>query len=499
MIPLLSLDGIGKAWFGVPAVSDLELAIPEGIVLGVIGENGAGKSTLMNIIGGVVAPTSGQMRWRGEAYRPASPADATAHGIAFIHQELNLFTNLSVAENVFIDSFPRRFGMIDAGAMHERTVSLLRRLNLNAAPDTPVGNLAPGERQLVEIAKALHREAQLIIFDEPTTSLTVRETDRLFETIAALRAGGTTVIYISHILSDVQRLSDRIAVLRDGRLVGEGPVSFFDVPTMIGSMIGRELSNIYPPRTAAPSPEVVLSVRRLGLPGVVEDISLDVRSGEALGLFGLMGSGRTELARMIFGLDQVATGTVTLNGVPLSGNARARVRAGLAFVTENRREEGLMMDAAIADNLALTAIESFGRPPLALIDDARLRSSTEAMQDRVRIKATDIASQPVRALSGGNQQKVVIGKWLMNAPRLFLLDEPTRGVDVGAKHEIYAIIDRLAADGNGVLLISSELEELIGICDRIVVMNHGEITGEFAREAFSDTAILAAAFRETVN
>jgi ribose transport system ATP-binding protein len=453
----------------------------------------------MNVIGGVVAPTTGQMRWRGDHYHPASPADATMRGIAFIHQELNLFTNLSVAENIFIDSFPRRFGMIDAGAMRERTVSLLARLNLNATPDTPVGHLAPGERQLVEIAKALHREAQLIIFDEPTTSLTARETERLFETIAALKAAGTTIIYISHILSDVRRLSDRIAVLRDGRLVGQGAVSEFDVPSMIQSMIGRELSNIYPPRTAAPSAEVVLSVEGLSQAGVVEDISLAVRSGEILGLFGLMGSGRTELARMIFGLDPVAAGTVTLNGAPLAGNARDRIRAGLAFVTENRREEGLMMDAAIADNLALAAIEDFGRPPLSLLDDGRLRSATEATRDHVRIKATDIATQPVRALSGGNQQKVVIGKWLMNKPRLFLLDEPTRGVDVGAKHEIYTIIDRLAGEGNGVLLISSELEELIGTCDRIVVMNHGEITGEFEKSDFSESAILAAAFRETVN
>ena len=498
MTPLLALEGIEKAWFGVPAVSELDLQVPEGIVLGIIGENGAGKSTLMNVIGGVVPPTAGQMRWRGDLYHPASAADATARGIAFIHQELNLFTNLSIAENIFIDSFPRRLGMIDTAAVCQRTASLLGRLNLDATPDTPVGNLAPGERQLVEIAKALHREAQLIIFDEPTTSLTARETERLFETIAALKSAGTTVIYISHILSDVQRLSDRIAVLRDGRLVGEGPVADFDVPTMIQAMIGRELANIYPPRTATPQPEVILSVEGLSQAGVVEEISLQVHAGEVLGLFGLMGSGRTELARMIFGLDPTASGTVSLKGTRLDGTARSRIRAGLAFVTENRREEGLMMDATIADNLVLAAIEDFGRAPLTLLDDDRLHSATQAMRDDVRIKATNIATQPVRALSGGNQQKVVIGKWLMNQPRLFLLDEPTRGVDVGAKHEIYAIIDRLAAEGNGVLLISSELEELMGICDRIAVMNHGEITGEFQRTAFNDTAILAAAFRETV-
>ncbi len=496
MTALLSLGGLGKDWFGVPAVADLTLDVPEGIVLGIVGENGAGKSTLMNMIGGIAPPTHGAMRWRGEPYAPAGASDATARGIAFIHQELNLFTNLTVAENIFIDGFPRRFGLIDRTTMRRRTADLLARLDLRATPDTPVESLAAGERQIVEIAKALHREAELIIFDEPTTSLTARESAKLFETIARLKQGGATICYISHILADVRRLSDRIAVLRDGRLVGEGPVADYDIATMIRTMIGRQLSALYPPRSAMPGADVVLRLDRVTQPGVAQDVSFEVRRGEIFGLFGLMGSGRSELARIIFGLDPLARGTITLNGLPLHGPARSRIAQGVAFVTENRREEGLMMDAAIADNLSLTAIDSFGRGPFGALDRDRLAGAAETLRHDMHIKAGNLARQPVRTLSGGNQQKVVIGKWLLNEPGLFILDEPTRGVDVGAKHEIYTIADDLAARGSGILLISSELDELMGMCDRIGVMNRGELLGTFAREEFREPAIMAMAFRE---
>ena len=496
MSALLGLHRLSKSWFGVPAVTDMTLEIPAGICLGMIGENGAGKSTLMNMIGGVVTPTSGSMTWRGEPYDPKTPADAKASGIAFIHQELNLFTNLTVAENIFIDEFPRRLGLIDKAQMIGRTRALLDRLNLHAEPETPVGSLAPGERQLVEIAKALHREAALIIFDEPTTSLTARETEKLFETIRGLRADGATIVYISHILGEVKALSDHLAVLRDGHLVDEGPIERFDIPAMINAMIGRELSAIYPPRSSQPADEVVLEADGLSQAGVVEDICFKLHRGEILGVFGLMGSGRSELARMIFGVDPTGSGTLFMHDQPVTGDTRERIARGMAFVTENRREEGLMMDATISDNLSLVTIEDYGRPPVALIDRERLKARTEGVRDEVRIKAANIATQAARALSGGNQQKVVIGKWLLGAPQLFILDEPTRGVDVGAKHEIYTIIDKLAASGSAVLLISSELEELMGTCDRILVMAQGEITGEFAKNDFSEAAIIAAAFKE---
>lgn len=498
MSALLTFEGLGKDWFGVPAVSDLTLPVPEGAALGLIGENGAGKSTLMNMVGGVVAPSRGRMLWRGEPYAPRSPADATARGIAFIHQELNLFTNLSIADNVFIDGFPQRWGMIDRGAMRRATQALLDRLELAHAPDTIVGELAPGERQLVEIAKALHREADLIIFDEPTTSLTPRETARLFDVIRRLKREGTTIIYISHILGDVVRLCDAIAVLRDGRLVDQGPVAEFDVGRMIRSMIGRDLSGLFPPRTGEPGRKVVFTAEGLTQPGVIEDVSFEIREGEILGLFGLMGSGRSELARIIFGLDPVEAGRLSLAGRPLEGGPEQRIAAGLAFVTENRREEGLMMDAPVADNLSLVALRRFGRGPLALLDQEEHRAATEEVRAELGIRATDIARQPVRALSGGNQQKVVIGKWLMQGPRLFILDEPTRGVDVGAKYEIYVLADRLAAEGNATLFISSEIEELTGMCDRILVMSRGEVAARFHARPFDRERILAAAFRETV-
>jgi len=496
MTAILELAGLSKAWFGVPAVTNLDFVVHEGRVLGLVGQNGAGKSTLMNMIGGVVPPSAGAMRWRGQPYRPASAADATRAGIAFIHQELNLFTNLSIAENLFIDGFPRRFGLIQRDAIAQRTAQILDRLALKVDPATIVGRLSPGERQLVEIAKALHNEASLIIFDEPTTSLTPRETARLFETIALLRGEGRTIIYISHILSDVKRLCDDIIVLRDGEKVDEGSAADFDVPHMIRSMIGRDLAGLYPPRSAAPASDLVLQAQGLTQPGVLHDVSLTVARGEIVGLFGLMGAGRSELARALFGLDPLASGAVLLAGSALPPGPRGRIRAGMAFVTENRREEGLMMDAAIAENLALVALDSFGRTPVRLVDTAAIRNQTEAAKRDLGIKAGDIAVQPVKALSGGNQQKVVIGKWQIKAPKLFILDEPTRGVDVGAKFEIYALADRLAAQGGGILFISSELDELMGMADRIVVMNRGEVMGEALRADFDRTRILSMAFRE---
>jgi ribose transport system ATP-binding protein len=496
MSALLSLHDVSKSWFGVPANRDISFSVREGSVLGIIGQNGAGKSTLMNMIGGVVAPTSGRMEWRGAPYEPSSAADATKAGIAFIHQELNLFTNLSVAENLYIDGFPRRMGLIDWRRINARSREILGRLSMDFDPATEVGRLSPGERQLVEIARALHNEASLLIFDEPTTSLTARETERLFATIESLKAEGRTIIYISHILSDVQRLCDSIVVLRDGALVAEGPIADFPVPNMIRAMIGRDMGGLFPPRSNVPTEEPVLEARGLTQPGVIENIDLTVHAGEIVGLFGLMGAGRSELARILFGLDGCERGELTLRGVAPGEGPRARIAAGMAFVTENRREEGLMMEATVADNLTLASLAEFGRGPLALIDGERVAGRTEAARKDLSIKAGDIRRQAVKALSGGNQQKVVIGKWQLRGPDLFILDEPTRGVDVGAKYEIYSLVDRIAAQGGGILMISSELEELMGMADRIVVMNRGEVTGEVPRAAFDQERILALAFGE---
>jgi ribose transport system ATP-binding protein len=386
--------------------------------------------------------------------------------------------------------------MIDWSAMHERTAALLKRLALNVDPSMQVGRLSPGERQLVEIAKTLHHEASLIIFDEPTTSLTPREVSRLFETIASLRKDGATIIYISHILGDVQKLADHVVVMRDGRLVEAGKTVDFPVKRMIGSMIGRDLAGMYPPRSKPAGNKPMLEVENLSQPGVVEAVSLRANCGEVVGLFGLMGAGRSELARIIFGLDPHTSGTIKLNGTVLNGGPRERIAQGMAFVTENRREEGLMLDQSIEDNLALVSIEKFGATLTGMVDVNHLSKRADELKHELQIKAGDIRVQAAKALSGGNQQKVVIGKWKMTEPGLFILDEPTRGVDVGAKYEIYTLIDRLAANGGCVLLISSELEEVMGMADRIVVMNRGEVIGEVSRDYFDEAKILAMAFRE---
>jgi ribose transport system ATP-binding protein len=495
---LLELRHISKAFFGVHALRDVSLSILQGHILGLIGQNGAGKSTLMNIIGGVVKPDSGAMLLDGQPYHPSNPADATHGGIAFIHQELNLFTNLSIAENIHISDFPRKcWGAIDRGRMFQEARLLLQQVDVNLPPETLVERLSPGERQLVEITRALHSDARLIIFDEPTTSLTARETEKLFEIIRRLPTAGKTIIYISHILADVARLADEIAVLRDGERVGTRTRDQFDIRGMIALMVGRSIEQLYPPRLSAPSNQPVLEVKGVSQRGIVEDIRFTLAEGEILGLFGLMGSGRTELARILFGLDSFESGQMVIQGTAVhSTSPRNSIRHRIAFVTENRREEGLLMSLPIAENIGLTALPRFAITPLQLVEQVRLLDAVQGVASALQIKAGAIEQQAAKSLSGGNQQKVVIAKWLMSHPSIFIMDEPTRGVDVGAKYEIYSIVNRLAEEGTGILFISSELEELMGMCDRILVMSQGEIVGEFVRSEFQQEQILRAAFRE---
>ncbi|NOT63626.1 MAG: sugar ABC transporter ATP-binding protein [Acidobacteria bacterium] len=471
----------------------VSLSLSAGKVLGLVGENGAGKSTLMNLLGGVLQPDGGAMRLADEAYAPKSPAEATRCGVAFVHQELNLFSNLSIAENLFVPAFPKNaFGFIDRAAMRRRATELLQAVELEVAPDRLLESLAPGERQLVEIAKALGQNARLMILDEPTSSLTSRESERLFALIERLRAQGLGMIYISHVLSDVLRLCDDIVVLRDGAIAGSGARAEFTTERLITLMVGRELQQLYPIRKQAPRDETVLQVESLSQPGVIESISFNLQRGEVLGLAGLMGAGRTELARILFGLDSFATGSLTLNGESIGALApRERVQRGLAFLTEDRRAEGLLMDATIADNAALVALPQFARN--ALIESERLAAAVSAMTNSVQVRGATSNAQAVRKLSGGNQQKVVLAKWLLQKPSVFILDEPTRGVDVGARAEIYRIINELAESGAGVLMISSELEELIGMCDRMLVLRRGELTASFARAEFDREQILRAA------
>jgi ABC-type sugar transport system ATPase subunit len=495
---LLSVDGLRKSFFGVEVLHGVGFELMPGQVLGLVGENGSGKSTTMNILGGIHQPDAGRMTLSGKPYTPLGPRDAEAAGIAFIHQELNLFKNLTIEENLFINGFPRwvrGLPFIDRRKVRERTRELLAAVDLELLPATPVSRLSQGERQLVEIAKGLGKDARIMIFDEPTTSLTARETDRLFAIIGRLKAQGIAVIYISHILGDVMRLCDDVVVLRDGNLVGASPTAEITVDRLITLMVGRTIDQIYPPREASPRDgPPVLEVEGVTQRGMVKDISFSVRAGEILGVSGLMGSGRSEMARILFGLDPMERGRITIDGQALDQpTPEAAMDRGIAFLTEDRRSEGLLMDGSLADNMALPSLPNFAASFARVIERTRLGEKVEAMGQEVRLSTTELVRTLAKNLSGGNQQKVVIGKWLLRGPRLFILDEPTRGIDVGAKFEVYKIINRLAADGAAVLMISSEIEELIGMCDRIMVMSHGEVRGFHDRAAFDREEIMRAA------
>ena len=498
---LLETRELTKAFFGITAVNNVSIQIKPGEIFGLVGQNGAGKSTLMNLIGGVVPLDHGEIIHNGRPYQPRNPADAHHAGIAFIHQELNLFTNLSIAENIFIDDLPRRgvgpFKFIDRQKLNERSLDVIGKVGLDIAPNTLIEEISPGERQLVEIAKALYSDASLIIFDEPTTSLTTRETERLFEIMLALRDQGKSLIFISHILKDVMRISDTIAVMRDGLLMEQKSTAEFDIDQMINLMVGRKLEQLFPPRSAPPTEEPLMRLQKVSAKGMVKDIDFTLHQGEVLGLFGLMGSGRTELARIIFGLDDFESGEIEVSGQSLGDHTPEKsIRSNIAFVTENRREEGLLMNISIADNIALVNLKEFAATALQVLDQKQIATAARRAATTLQLKSGDINTQAAKALSGGNQQKVVIAKWLLSEPSVFIMDEPTRGIDVGAKYEIYHIIDQLAASGSGVCFISSELEELIGMCDRILVMNQGEVVGAFTSDQFVEEDILRAAFRE---
>ena len=496
--PLLKIEGLCKSFFGVEVLHKVGFSLQAGRALGLVGENGSGKSTTMNIIGGVHQMDAGRVELDGADYRPKGPRDAARQGIAFIHQELNLFRNLSIAENLFITEFPKLvpgLPFIDRAAARKRAADLLAAVDLDLSPATLVNKLSQGERQLVEIAKALGAKAKVIIFDEPTTSLTTRETDRLFEIINRLRSQGIAIIYISHILNDVMRLCDDIVVLRDGHVVGNALKSEMTVERMISLMVGRNIDQLFPPRghgTAKGAP--LLEAAGITQRGTVKDISFSLKAGEVLGISGLMGAGRSELARILFGIDPFSTGKITAAGVALeTPTPSVCMDHGMAFLTEDRRAEGLMMEAPIDQNIALSSLQNYGGGLAGMIDRARLDADVRKVSTSVQISAKDIARTLVKNLSGGNQQKAVIGKWLLREPKIFILDEPTRGIDVGAKNEVYKIINTLASGGAGILMISSEIEELVGMCDRIMVMAHGEIRATFERGSFDREELLRAA------
>ena len=489
--PFLELLGIGKLYPGVVALDDVSLAVAPGEVIGLVGENGAGKSTLMKVLGGVVAPTRGHIRIDGVDRDAMTVADAIGAGIAFVHQELNLLDNLDAAGNVFIGREPRKgpLRLMDRRRMAAEVEPIFARLGVDFAPDAPVARLSLAQRQLLEIAKALSLESRLVIMDEPTSSLTISETERLLMVIADLRREGVSTIFISHRLGEVQDCADRVVVLRDGRLVGRLDRGDVTPSAMIRLMIGRDLKSIYRPPAAPPGDPV------LELDGVEtaahrgRRADLAVRRGEILGLAGLIGAGRTELARAVFGIEPLRSGTVRLDGRALAlGSPRAAIEQGIFLVPEDRKACGVVLDFSVAENVSLPQLPALASL-LGLVDRSAEDALAESGRRRLGIRAPDVETQ-VGTLSGGNQQKVVLAKWLAMQPRAIIFDEPTRGIDVGAKREIYDILRGLADAGVAVLMISSDMEEVIGVSDRIAVMHDGRIAGTLDRPEFSELRVL---------
>ena len=488
----LDLIEIAKRYPGVVALNRVTLSVAPGEVIGLIGENGAGKSTLMKVLGGVIEPSAGTIRVDGVERRPFTVPDAIKAGIAFVHQELNLFDNLDAAANVFIGREPLAGGflkLIDRRKLNALVQPLLDRLGVDFRPNTPVAEMSLAQRQLLEIVKALSLDARLVIMDEPTSSLTIAETERLMRVIAGLKAHGVSIIFISHRLNEVQSCADRVVVLRDGRLVGELPRTEITHAAMIRLMIGRDLKAIYIPPAADRRQETTLEISGVRTTTYPENaISIEVRGGEILGLAGLVGSGRTELARTVFGIDPLLAGSLKLNGEPIViRTPREAIDRGIFLVPEDRKRAGLLVDDSIAGNISLPNLRSYARA-LLVRKEAELDNAGRQKQ-RLNIKAPAVTVE-VGTLSGGNQQKVVLAKWLAMQPKVIIFDEPTRGIDVGAKHEIYEIMRSLANAGVAVLMISSDMEEVIGVSDRIAVMQEGRISGFLDRSEFSEHNVL---------
>ncbi|MGE3833027.1 MAG: sugar ABC transporter ATP-binding protein [Parvibaculaceae bacterium] len=496
----LELADIGKTYPGVVALSGMTLAVAPGEVIGLVGENGAGKSTLMKILGGVVAPDHGTITIDDKPIASLSVAEASRAGIAFVHQELNLFDNLDVAGNVFIGREPRRGGflnLLDTVELHRRVAPLLKTLGADFGPGAQVGGLSLAQKQLVEIAKALSMEARLVILDEPTSSLTLSETQRLLAVIADLKKSGVSVIFISHRLHEVEACADRVIVLRDGRKVGELAGKAITHEAMIRLMIGRDLKSLYTPPQRSPGEPVLELTQFRSQEFPEQTVDLTVRAGEIMGLAGLVGSGRTELARAVFGIDRKAGGEIRIDGNPVHlSDPKTAISQGLYLVPEDRKQCGLLLDIPISENISLPNLLNYAR---GLLVQHKLETENAERQKKSLGIRTPSVEVDAKRLSGGNQQKVVLAKWLSMKPKVIIFDEPTRGVDVGAKQEIYALMRNLSDEGVAVLMISSDMEEVIGVSDRMAVMHEGRISGFLERNRFSEDNVLQLAVGKTLH
>jgi ribose transport system ATP-binding protein len=492
--PILTLTGVGKRFPGVVALRgiSLEVARGEGHVL--LGENGAGKSTLINLLGGVYAADEGEIVFDGEPYRPRTPTGAFRAGIRVVHQELSMLMQMTVAENLMFERLPQRRGIVDYRETNRRAAELLEEVGLDVRPTTQVARLGVAQMQLIEIAKTLVFESKLLILDEPTATLTSKEVDRLFEILRRLKARGVTIVYISHRLQEIGEIGDRVTVLRDGQLVATRPLAGLTIPEIVRMMVGRSVTDERAFRADVAVSGEALRVVGLRRNALSPEVSFSVGRGEIVGVAGLVGSGRTETARAIFGADPKIAGDIYVEGERVViESPRDAVQSGLCLMTEDRKGQGLLLGMSCAQNITITDLAKISRYGLIERDGER-EAATGLVRD-LRIKTPSI-DQTVRNFSGGNQQKVVIAKWLFRGSKVLLCDEPTRGIDVGARAEIYELLWTLAAEGRGVLFISSDLPELIAICHRILVFANGRMVGEVGRGEFDQHRILSMAYEE---
>ncbi|MDH2425365.1 sugar ABC transporter ATP-binding protein [Sphaerisporangium sp. TRM90804] len=489
--PVLALAGVSKSFGAVRALRDVHLELYAGEVHALAGENGAGKSTLVKTFSGVHRPDEGRILLDGEPVVFAGPADAQHAGVAVIYQEPTLFPDLSVAENIFMGRQPRAaLGRIDRAAMRSRARELFTRLGVAFDPGQPARGLSIADQQLVEIAKALSRDARVLIMDEPTAALSGNEVDRLFKVVKALREEGSAVLFISHRLDEIFELCRRVTTLRDGAWVAGDLVAEITREDLIRRMVGRDLGDLYPKQESTPG-ETALKVDRLTREGVFTDVSFQVRRGEIVALAGLVGAGRSEVARAVFGIDRWDAGSVEVNGRRLpAASPTAAMSAGLALVPEDRRQQGLVMEQSIERNIGLTGLKALRRGPVISRSAERDRARDWAVRLRLRFGRL---SDAVGVLSGGNQQKVVLAKWLSTRPDVLIVDEPTRGIDVGTKAEVHRLLSQLAADGLAVLMISSDLPEVLGMADRVLVMHEGRLVAEIARADATEESVMTAA------
>jgi ribose transport system ATP-binding protein len=484
---LLEMKAISKSFPGVRALSDVDLALDRGEVLGIVGENGAGKSTLMKVLAGGIRADAGEMKLDGGVFAPRRPRDALDVGIVVIHQELSLVPDRSIAENLYLGNLPAKFGVIDRRALDRYAARLLAKVGLNISPRRLVRRLGIAQQQLVEIARALSREAKLIVMDEPTATLTTAEQRTLFATVAELKAAGVGIIFISHHLEEVFEICDRVTVMRDGHVVETRPTGEWTEPDLIRAMVNRPIESMFPPRDVKIG-ETLLEVSGLTSAGRFSDVSFQVRSGEVVGIGGLIGAGRTEILKAIYGA-LPSSGEIRIGNRPVrAATPRQAISAGIALVPEDRKAEGLILPFSVGRNIALSILSRISALGVFLRFrrmEAVARNAVGEM--RIRTPGVDVA---VSHLSGGNQQKVVLGRALSTEPRVFLLDEPTRGIDVGAKVEIYRLIGELAGRGGAVLVVSSDMVELLGLCDRILVMRTGRLAGSLERSEFNQERVM---------